>query len=444
MEGIPTIDEFKRLKTYACRIRRIAYLPYARHKDTRVPQDQKALTALRARFNFYHKFLDQPLFPNLRQLEFVDARHAIHCLNTFQLTKTISLSLFWDDSGSDVHFNPALRDLFLIIEQRALNMEELDLGSSQSGVVVNTTHGSQVLSALVCKMSGLRGLATGSQSLNLDALRHLASLSRLHKLQISNTSKDILESIGTLHCAVFSELQQLTLRETDIPSFIRLIAHLKPLRLQALTLFVEPNPTPAEIHSIFSALEKSTQHANLHRVVLKLLRRPANASTVPFRRGVDASILEPLLSFPNLTVVELNLPCLFDIEDEQVRAMAEAWPQLRRLQLGSLSGFWEASFVTCTGILALVRNCPELEYLALPFTASGDPVPLRSSLTPADVNKRITCLYAGKGEMRYVYPKRVLQFLRYIFPRLCGVDGPYIWDMDLVPVNASERMLSVA
>jgi len=418
---MPTIDEFKRLKTYACRIRRIAYLPYVRHKDTNVPQDQRALSALL----FYPDFLDQPLFPNLRQLEFVNAKHAIHCLKTFLLTKTISLSLFWDDSGPDIRFNPALRDLFLIIEHHALNMEELDLGSFQSGVVMNTIQGPQDLSALMCKMSELRGLATGSRSLNLDALRHLASLPRLHKLQISNTSKDILESIRTPHCAVFSELQQLTLHETDIPSFTRLIARLKPLRLQALTLFIEPNPTAAEIHSIFSVLEKSTQHVNLHRVVLKLLWREAD-NTVPYRRGdsiIDGSILEPLLSFRNLTVVELNLPCAFDIGDEQVRAMAEAWPRLRRLQLGSLIGRWEAPSVTCTGILSLVRNCRELEYLALPFNGSGDSVPLRSSLTPADVNKRITYLHVGNGETKSVYTERVLQFLRYIFPRLCGIEG---------------------
>jgi hypothetical protein len=393
-----------------------------------MPKDQEALTALLARRSYYN-FLDQPLFPNLQQLEFVHAKHAIHCLDTFLLTKAISLSLFWDDSGSNVRssFNPALRVLFMIIEQRALNMEELDLGSFQSDVVVNKREGPQVLSDLVCKMSELRGLATGSQPLNLDALRHLASLPRLHKLQISNTSKDILEAIRTLHCAVFSELQQLTLHETDIPSFTRLIVRLKPLRLQALTVFIQPNPTAAEIHSIFSVLEKSTQHANLHRVLLKLLWHPAN-SPVPFRRGdsiVDGSILEPLLSFRNLTVVELNLPCAFDMGDEQVRAMAEAWPRLRRLQLGSLvQGRWEAPSVTCTGILALVRNCRELEYLALPFNGSGDSVPLRSSLTPADVNKRITYLYGvADGETKSVYTKCVLQFLRYIFPRLCGIEG---------------------
>jgi hypothetical protein len=92
-------------------------------------------------------------------------------------------------------------------------------------------------------------------------------------------------------------------------------------------------------------------------------------------------------------MVELNLPCAFDIGDGQVRAMAEAWPRLRHLQLGSLVGWCFPPSVTCMGILSLVRNCRELEYLALPFNGSGDSVPPRSSLTLADVNKRIDYLY---------------------------------------------------
>ena len=210
---MPTIDEFKRLKSYACRIRRITYLPYVRHKDTIFPQDQKALRALLS----YHNFGDHPFFPNLRQVEFVDAKHAVNCLDIFLLTKSISLSLFWDDSGSDGRFSPAFRKLFLNIEKRALNMEELDLGSFQSGSAVNTAQDPQDLSDLVYKMSELRGLATGSRLLTLDAFCHLASLPRLRKLQTPNTSRDILESIRTLHCPLFPELQQLTLHETPLP-----------------------------------------------------------------------------------------------------------------------------------------------------------------------------------------------------------------------------------
>ena len=420
---MPTIDEFKRLKSYACRIRRISYLPYVRHKDTTYPQDQKALRTLLS----YHDFADHPLFPNLRQLEFVDANHAVNCLDICLLSKPISLSFFWDDSNGGL--NPVFQDIFQNIEERALNMEELELGSFQSGSPVYAAQDTQDLSTLVCKMSELRRFATGLRLLDQDALRHLASLPRLRKLHIPNASMDILESVRTLHCAIFPEFQQLSLHETHIPSFTRLIVRLKPLRLQALMLLIRYIPTARQIHSIFSALEKSTQHAELHRVVLKVIRYPLARHTrfsLVRESMVNGSVLEPLLSFPNLTAVELNLPCIFDIGDAQVRAMAEAWPRLRCLQLGSLVGWCFPSSVTCTGILSLVRNCRELEYLALPFNGSGDSVPLRSSLTSADVNEKITYLYVGNGEVKSADIKRVSQFLGYIFPRLCGIGGAWL------------------
>ena len=177
-------------------------------------------------------------------------------------------------------------------------------------------------------------------------------------------------------------------------------------------------------------MEKSTEHTNLHHVVLKPITYPLAHHTQFAFTGefiIGGSILEPLLSFPNLTVVELDLPCVFDIGDGQVRAMAEAWPRLRRLQLGALVGWHLSSSVTCTGILSLVRNCRELEYLSLPFNGSGDSVPLRSSLTSADVNEKITYLYVGNGEMKSADTKRVSQFLGYILPRLCGIGGAWLY-----------------
>jgi len=416
-----------RLKSYARRIRRIAYLPYVRHKEMIVPQDQQALQVLLS----YHELEDHPVFPNLRQVEFVNAKHAINCLGIFLLTKSISLSLYWSDFDGRLSY--AFGKIFRIIKERALNMEQLDLGSFQAGSAENVIQEAQYLSNLVCKMAELRGLATGPHPLKIDALRHLASLPRLQKLQAPNTSKDILESIQVLHDddVVFPELQRLTLHETDLPSFTQLIIRLKPLQLRELTLFIQTVQTATDIHATFSALQKWTQHNNLRHLVLKPIGGPNRWRWSRESTGqiiIDGSILEPLLSFRNLAVVELNLPCAFELGDGEIKAMAEAWPRLRHLQLGALSGWHIPSSVTCMGLLTLVRNCRELEYLALSLNGSGDSVPPRASLTSADVNTKITYLYVGNGEIKSVDIKRVSQFLLYIFPRLCGIGGKWLYD----------------
>ncbi|KIM40818.1 hypothetical protein M413DRAFT_445624 [Hebeloma cylindrosporum] len=427
VKGRPTMDEFTRFKSYASRIRRVSYLPYAHHKESSVPRDQVALRTLMS----YHELANHSVFPNLRQLEFVDVKHAVGCLDIFlRSAKSISLSLCWSDCY-DVGFNSMFRTLFRIIEEHALNMEELDLGSFQSGLTGNVDRDAKdVFSDLVCKMSELRGMKTGSRSLNGRALRHLASLPRLHTLQIPNTPEDILDSVQRVQSSrmVFSELQQLTMHVGDMSSFIRLVDRLKPLRLRALTLFVRPIPSSTDIHSLFSALQESTQHADFRRFLVKPSEAGQTQSSAR-RRGyvtIPSSMLDPLLSFKNMTVVELNLPYSFDVGDGHVRAMAEAWPRLCRLQLGSLVGWHVRSLVTCTGILSLVRGCRELEYLAVPFGGAGEFVPLRASLTLRDVNRKIRYLYVGNGEMKFGDMKCVARFLKFVFPRLCGIGGEWL------------------
>jgi len=282
-------------------------------------------------------------------------------------------------------------------------------------------------------MSDLRALATGSQLLNLNALRYLASLPRLRKLQCPNTSKDILESVQKLPSAAFPELQQLTLRETDFPSFIELMNRLKLSQLRDLTLFTQPRAIPSadHIHATFSALENTIQHSSLHRVMLQHIWKASRIRhrRVEFREDivVTGSIMEPLFSFCNLTIVELNVSCAFDIGDGQVKAMAEAWPRLRRLQLGTLAGWHIPPSVTFTGLLSLTRKCRELEHLVLSLDGSSDFIPPRSSLTPADVNEKITYLYVGNGRMTDADAKRVSQFLLHVFPRLCGIGGEWLY-----------------
>jgi hypothetical protein len=276
-------------------------------------------------------------------------------------------------------------------------------------------------------MSDLRRLATGSQALDLGALRHLGSLTRVRKLQCPNSSKDILKSIQESQSAAFPELQQLALHETDLPSFTRLITCLKPLQLQCLTLSTQPIPTADHIRDTFSALEKTIPHTGLNRVVLKLIWNADRGRRPEFREDiVKGFTMEPLLSFHNLTVVELNLPCAFEMGDGQIEAMAEAWPRLRRLQLGTLAGWHIPPSVTIIGVLALIRKCRELEHLVLSFNALSESMPLRSSLTPADVNEKITYLYVGNGRTTLPEAKRMARFLLRIFPRLCGIGGEWL------------------
>ena len=107
------------------------------------------------------------------------------------------------------------------------------------------------LSDLVQKMKELRGLACGSRKLTSDALQCLAALPDLCKLQLPNSSNDILTSTRDISRPIFSSLQHLTMRENDVYSFSCLLERIPYLRLQTLTLFFSVVPDPVHIHTVF-------------------------------------------------------------------------------------------------------------------------------------------------------------------------------------------------
>ncbi|KAF8951375.1 hypothetical protein BDZ97DRAFT_1932433 [Flammula alnicola] len=160
-------------------------------------------------------------------------------------------------------------------------------------------------------------------------------------------------------------------------------------------------------------------------------------STFEARIVVDGFTLPPLLSFKDLTIVQLDIPCSFDLGDTQLKAMAEAWPRLRRFQLGSMMGWHLPPSITFTGILHLLRSCPELEYLVLPFDTSSEK-PLPSMITSAHINKNITYLYIGNAMVSGEGDQSaVAWFLRQVFPNLCGIGGQWSYQTSSTVLSAN-------
>ena len=70
--------------------------------------------------------------------------------------------------------------------------------------------------------------------------------------------------------------------------------------------------------------------------------------------------------FTDLTKFALTLKAAFALNYFHMKEMATAWPRLRSLQLGSLSGSWDQlSGITLHGILHLLARCHEFEYLGI-------------------------------------------------------------------------------
>ena len=410
---------------YTRRIRRLQYLPCAFHFDSPdgIPMDLKALRVVRRAF----PKKSEALFPNLLQLEFIQPSHAEPCLDIFLESKSISLSLHWSEETTPIG------QLFSTIKKYALHLEELDLGSFKDQGAVESAD----LSKLTCKMQDLRGLACGCRKLTYPALLHLMNLPRLRKLQVPNTSEDILASIELStdsRRSIFPALQHLTIRVDGLAPFATLFKRMRPLELQSLTLYLTQAPPPAELHLALLALgTESGTTSSIREVTFKYtLPQPSGRRIInPHESGIHPNIitghtLEPLLACRNLELLHLDIACTFDLGDTQMNAMAVAWPRLRHIQLGAHRGWGSPPQVTLHGILALLGGCRELEYLALSFDATCEPPPI-SSISPKCINHKITYIYVGDAPLDQGSINRVGDFLQRILPNLTGIGGNWLY-----------------
>lgn len=89
---------------------------------------------------------------------------------------------------------------------------------------------------------------------------------------------------------------------------------------------------------------------------------------------VSAGLLKPILAFRNLTHLNLDVPWKLNLADHDIEAnMANAWPKLQFLQIGSMQRWGSPHLVTAKSLLALTNGCREIQHLNLAFNAALQP-----------------------------------------------------------------------
>ena len=435
---IPTESEWERLKFYSSRIRRIEYVPHTYHAttlektqwgdswatimDCSVDRDlrefRRICRALAPRSS-------QPLFPNLQHVEFPQLGFAIQCLDIFLRGKNISLSLRWGDVDSKPEHDESLATFFDIIEKQSLQLQELDLGSfGDRGAAESAS-----LSKVVQKMKNLRSLACGSRKLTSTALHTLAKFPNLHKLQIPNNSADLLQAT-TMSKTIFPLLQHLTIREDSLLSFATFLGNMPhPVSLRTLTVYLTKLNDPTHLQKLLHNLSRRVEKlGDVDGIVFKYVKYGVvmrSAVEVDHPPTVYAQMLEPLLRFRNLTHLNLDVPWLFSLSDDDMEAMASAWPRLRFLQIGSKLGWGTPHLVTPKGLMSLLKGCRDLQHLSFSFNAELEP-PDVSMITRDHVNTQIDYLYVGDSPLPLHNISRLAVFLQHIFPKLSGVGGCWL------------------
>lgn len=150
-----------------------------------------------------------------------------------------------------------------------------------------------------------------------------------------------------------------------------------------------------------------------------------------------AHALSPLLSLARLEAVILTLDCVMDLDDGDLKLMAEAWPRLRVLQISP----WKedgpvrpsnggAAWPSLAGLKYLSDRCQALVQLSLKVDASLALAATRGALMSGGLNdqdsvgrraKTTSCLrswWIGASRLDGADASTVAQILRILFPQL--------------------------
>ncbi|KAI0660920.1 hypothetical protein C8Q70DRAFT_973446 [Cubamyces menziesii] len=203
----------------------------------------------------------------------------------------------------------------------------------------------------------------------LGPLNHFLSIHQLEQISIRvdrRTTLALMKSTDTRPFTFFPFLRILSLHTDTLDLCHQLLGIVQSSALEDLSIVVNRPPLAATaLQGFFSGLIEN----NDLRDRLEKLRF---VSKTPCERGAPGQVvttetLEPLLSL-SLIALQLEPGMPFDIDNDLMQRMADAWPSISTLELGAEWRRYEPRpRITLRSLVSLVRRCKDLTQLALTF-----------------------------------------------------------------------------
>lgn len=352
------------------------------------------------------------LLPNLRQLKWNDrSDDAFPFIRLFLGTHIQDLSLNLDGS-------PMLRlSLLSTLCSRYPMLGRLTLHGpsfSREDTPQFKRHIAAVSTAL-CGWHNLRNLTVGR--VTSEALVHIATLPKLCELDLHSITLDSPRHFPLPeNTLAFPSLQILSLDGRSMQFCVPLIESMSQQLLQYLAITARVGP-PSSWKAVCSALSEHCIHDSLQHVELEL-------TSFTGEQVQDYILLlgdiEPLFVFSQLTTIKLVSTFLIGIRDEDMDALARAWPRIRILSFGrEIKSTWRPK-LTLQGLVPLARHCKELEELEIFLSARRVPPWDRGPEIFAGFSRTLT-INVTTSPIRH--PKDVAVFLSRIFPNLISLEN---------------------
>jgi hypothetical protein len=360
-----------------------------------------------------------PFLPNLLKLRITENQHdGLENVQLFIGTKLIAFFLQFSAINCDESTGAAV---LTALKSKSPLLEELEISA---GPQTSPTL-SFALSDLLCGLEHLKSFSSPCITLTNAALEHLASLPALRLLGLGIQNEDLFMPMLVIPTTqAFPTLHEITIWSRHLAKAVDMIGFIRSAALEVVIFHIETPPSASLINHLFSKLLENCS-ASLTRIY-----GFQDDFTADWNEGdndVDIHTFRPLLSFSNLEYVWINACVSFELMDDAlIRDMAMAWPNLRQLDLGSMSCWGLPSRVTLAGLVPLCNNCPNLQVLGLTFNAS---VPIKypavDPLRRGPYNEQMHTLQVGHSSIDRTHVRAVAAFLSRLYPNLMEI---ITWD----------------
>ncbi|KAJ7186816.1 hypothetical protein C8R46DRAFT_280310 [Mycena filopes] len=364
------------------------------------------------------------VFPNLHTLDWrVGARYFAHWLPIFLGPKITSVSL-----KLRLHRDATIPTLSLLarlpiqypsLRHTAISFSRLEPTSPLMHTIERT------VSNAVLGWHKLFTLDVGT--LCDDAWVHVSELPYLHVLKIGTLDDRAAASLkkNTKGCAyLFPSLGALHIGRSTIEACTDLLRCMSCSPLEVLRLGLSRASTMHRWHLFYAAIPSASRLRTI-RVSQNPDYSPITAPDASDLTSSGSQAIIPLLSFPNITQIELEPPLPICLKNDALRLLG-AWSHLHTLDLGScLTWQWIDGL---RGLIPFAEHCSQLQYLRVYADASqSDFVPTADELLGIRlrgvVNTNLQRLKVEASPIREDLVFATANFLSTIFPQLASISS---------------------
>ncbi|KAF8121303.1 hypothetical protein EV363DRAFT_1458021 [Boletus edulis] len=291
------------------------------------------------------------LTPNLRKLEWQPSHLSLNpAINLF-----ISPSLRSLEIDAKLFINHVIRFPLEYICPKLEHLKITGNGRSAANSISSVLRGLHCLETVACS------------TMDNDAFIHLAQLKRLSYLAVD--MRWSLLNLDALHDRLppgsFPSLQTLYWKDYSLDSLadIFLMPEISPsnVHLEIESFCTSPS-LRTFLHSFTEQFPNTRDFSLIHDV--EAGRRFGVPVGAPRREHqLDACDLEPLFALKSLRVLNLEDLGYLQLDDDLIKTIASASPELEKLGLGMNGADPMPTSVTFDGLLSLLEHCPKLQSL---------------------------------------------------------------------------------